>query len=125
MKSILLVFLGGGLGSVARFSMGKWINTLHSQNFPWGTFVVNVIACFILGWIVGLADQKQILSAGSRLFWTVGFCGGFSTFSTFSAETLALLQSGLTTTLVLYIAFSLVVCVSAIFAGLYLGNSPG
>jgi CrcB protein len=123
MKSLLMVFLGGGLGSVVRFSLSKWVNALHSHHFPWGTLVVNVVACFALGVIVGLADHKNIISPSARLFWTVGFCGGFSTFSTFSNETLVLIQSGFTVSVVLYIALSLLLCVAATFAGLYLGEN--
>ena len=123
MKSILIVFLGGGLGSVVRFSLSKWINALHSHHFPWGTLVVNVAACFALGIIIGLADHRQIISPSARLFWTIGFCGGFSTFSSFSNETLALQQAGFTTSLLLYVSFSLLLCVGATYAGLYLGEN--
>jgi CrcB protein len=122
MRELLLVFLGGGLGSTVRFSLGKWVNALHNHHFPWGTLVVNIVACFILGFVIGLADHKQIISASSRLFWTVGFCGGFSTFSTFSSETLYLIQAGFTISLILYISLSLLLCVAAIFGGLYIGE---
>jgi CrcB protein len=122
MQSILLVFLGGGLGSVIRFLLGKWITSLHAHNFPWGTLVINVIACMFLGIMVGLADQKQIISSTMRVFWTVGFCGGFSTFSTFSIEALELMQNGLATSLLLYVGFSLLLCVAATFAGIYAGE---
>jgi fluoride exporter len=122
MKDLLLVFLGGGLGSTIRFSLGKWVNTLHHHQFPWGTLVVNVVACLILGLVIGLADHRQLISPASRLFWTVGFCGGFSTFSTFSNETLFLLQSGFTVSLGLYIALSLLLCVGATYGGLIVGE---
>jgi len=125
LKNLLLVFFGGGLGSSVRFLLGRWVNALHNHYFPWGTLVVNVLACFILGFVIGLADHKQIISASSRLFWTVGFCGGFSTFSTFSNETLYLIQSGFTVSLVLYISLSLLLCVAAIFGGLYFGEHVG
>jgi CrcB protein len=125
MKNLLLVFLGGGLGSTVRFSLGRWVSALHNHDFPWGTLVVNVVACLILGFVIGLADHKQIISASSRLFWTVGFCGGFSTFSTFSNETLYLIQAGFTISLVVYISLSLLLCVAAIFGGLYLGEHFG
>lgn len=125
MKELLLVFFGGGLGSTVRFSLGRWVNTLHNHHFPWGTLVVNIVACFILGFVIGLADHKNVISASSRLFWTVGFCGGFSTFSTFSNETLYLIQSGFTLSLILYISLSLLLCVTAIFGGLYLGEHVG
>jgi fluoride exporter len=122
MQSLFIVFLGGGLGSVVRYSLGRWINSTHHQVFPWGTLVVNVIACFLLGLIVGLADHKQLFSASARLFWTVGFCGGFSTFSTFSHETLSLLQQGFTLQLLAYIFLSLVLCVAVTFSGIYLAQ---
>ena len=123
MRELLIVFLGGGFGSVARFTLGRWIGAFHATQFPWETFVVNILACFILGLLVGLADHKQLISPAARLFWTVGFCGGFSTFSTFSNELLHLLQSGLTTTLMLYIFGSLLFCVAATYCGLFIGES--
>ena len=123
MKSLLIVFFGGGLGSMVRFALSKWIATLHSHNFPWGTLFVNIVACFALGAIIGLADHKQIISPYARLFWTVGFCGGFSTFSTFSSETLYLLQDGFPLSMTIYITVSLLLCVGATFAGLYLGET--
>lgn len=123
MKSVFIIFLGGGLGSVVRYSLGKWVNTLHQQQFPWGTFAANVAACAILGLVIGLADHRQVISPSARLFWAVGFCGGFSTFSTFSSEALHLLQNGFNLTVFAYILLSLVVCVGATFAGLFLGES--
>ncbi|MEJ0056559.1 MAG: fluoride efflux transporter CrcB [Bacteroidota bacterium] len=123
MQSLLIVFLGGGLGSVVRFSLGKWIYTLHTHHFPWGTLVVNVIACLTLGLVIGLADHKQLISPSARLFWTVGFCGGFSTFSTFSNETLALIQDGFTISSLIYIAASLILCVAATYGGLMVGEN--
>ena len=122
MKDLILVFLGGGLGSTIRFSLGRWVNALHNHHFPWGTLVVNTAACLLLGFIIGLTDHKQVISPSARLFWTVGFCGGFSTFSTFSNETLVLLQSGFNISLGLYIGLSLFLCVAATFGGLYLGE---
>jgi len=123
MRELLIVFLGGGFGSVARFTLGRWVSAFHATQFPWETLVVNILACFILGLLVGLADHKQLISPAARLFWTVGFCGGFSTFSTFSNELLHLLQSGLTTTLMLYIFGSLLFCVAATYCGLFIGES--
>jgi len=122
MQSLLVVFLGGGLGSVVRFSLGKWVNSLHSQPFPFGTFTVNILACLALGLIVGLADHRQLFSPNARLFWTVGFCGGFSTFSTFSHETLTVLQGGFSLIAIIYVVLSLLICVSAIYAGLWAGE---
>ncbi len=121
-RDLLYIFLGGGLGSVFRFGTGKWIGTLHNQQFPYGTLVANIIACLVLGFVIGLADVKQIISPAARLFWAVGFCGGFSTFSTFSAETISLLQNGFHLATALYVIGSLVFCMTATYAGLYLGG---
>lgn len=120
MKSVLLVFAGGGLGSVLRYLMGRWIPVWHS--FPLGTLFINIAACFVLGFVVGLADQKQSWSPDIRLFLATGFCGGFSTFSTFSYETLQLMNSGLSAGAVLYILLSMALCLGAMFGGLYLGH---
>jgi CrcB protein len=122
MKEIILVFVGGGLGSIVRFSLGKWVNSLHTHHFPFGTLAVNIVACFMLGAVVGLADHRQLISPASRLFWAVGFCGGFSTFSTFSNETLDLLQNGFHLSVLVYISLSLILCVGATFGGIYAGE---
>lgn len=122
MREIALVFFGGGLGSVVRFTLGKWINTLHQQSFPWGTFVVNVIACLAVGFVIGIADHKQIISPNARIFWVIGFCGGFSTFSTFSIETLNLFQNGFTVSSILYISASVLICIVATYSGLLIGE---
>ena len=122
MKTALLVFLGGGLGSMFRFAISKWVGTLHTHYFPFGTLVSNILACFALGAILGLADTRQLLSPQAKIFWTMGFCGGFSTFSTFSGETLSLVESGFTVASLLYVALSLVLCLAATLGGLYLGS---
>ena len=123
MKPLVIVFLGGGLGSMVRYAMSRWVNAFHTHHFPWGTLIVNVVACFALGLIIGLADHKHFISPSFRLFWTVGFCGGFSTFSTFSNETLFLLQGGFTLSLALYVLLSLLLCVAATYSGLFLGET--
>ena len=118
----MAVFIGSGLGGLTRFGLGKWIDGFHEHPFPFGTFVVNVIACFMVGILIGFADHKQVLSSTSRLFLVVGFCGGFSTFSTFSSETLTLFQQGHNTVLVLYTLGSILLCVTATFGGLYIAE---
>ena len=118
MKQLITIFIGGGLGSITRFLLGKFINTQHNNSFPFGTFIVNIAACFLLGCIVTLASQKQIISPQAKLFWAVGFCGGFSTFSTFSSESLTLFQQGNHLTMFTYIAASVIVCLFATYSGM-------
>ena len=122
MKTIIAVFVGSGFGGLTRYFLGKWVNGLYNHHFPFATFFVNFIACLALGFVIGLADHKQLISPTTRLFWTVGFCGGFSTFSTFSSETLTLFQQGHHISLIIYIVASIVLCVAATFAGLLLAQ---
>jgi CrcB protein len=122
MKELIYVFIGGGLGSLVRFLLGKWLNAFHNSTFPFGTFTINIIACFVLGFIIGLADHKQLLSPATRLFWAVGFCGGFSTFSAFTSESLSLIQQGQNSTMLLYVLFSVIVCLTATFGGLFIAE---
>jgi fluoride exporter len=121
-SEIILVFVGGGFGSTVRFLLGRWVNAWHNHHFPFGTLSVNIVACLVLGYVIGIADHRQLISPAARLFWTVGFCGGFSTFSTFSAETLTLIQGGFHLSTVIYVVLSLVLCLAAIFGGIYLGE---
>ena len=122
MKELIAVFIGSGLGGLTRFGLGRWVESLHHRHFPFGTFVVNVVACFVMGFVIGLADHKQILYPTARLFLTVGFCGGFSTFSTFSSEALTLFQEGQHISLMLYIVGSILLCVTATFGGLFIAE---
>lgn len=122
MKTLVLIFAGGGLGSVVRFLLGRWVTGLHQINFPFGTLVVNVVACFVLGVVVGLADHKQLMSVDSRIFWAVGFCGGFSTFSTFSYEAVLLIHQPAIGSGILYIVASVVLCVVATILGIVVGR---
>ncbi|HET7669795.1 MAG TPA: fluoride efflux transporter CrcB [Burkholderiales bacterium] len=94
-KSILLVALGGGLGSIARHLLSGWV--LHravAQPFPAGTFLVNIIGCFAVGLLAGLAVKHEFFSASTRLFLFTGIAGGFTTFSAFGLETFHLLRKG-------------------------------
>ena len=115
MQQLLLVFIGGGLGSLCRFGFSRLIPS--SSIFYYGTFAANVIGSLILGIIVGLS-LKNIAGTDTRLFFITGFCGGFSTFSTFSHETLQLFQSGNYLAAFNYMFWSILVCVCCIYLGI-------
>ena len=118
MKQVFLVFLGGGLGSVLRFLIGKLYNT---QQFPLGTFLVNCIGCLLIGLIIGYGlKQQSFLKEHHILILATGFCGGFTTFSSFAYENVSLLKSGDFFNFALYTIASLVIGFSAVFLGLYL-----
>jgi fluoride exporter len=118
LKLLLVVFLGGGTGSIARFLLAKWLNGPHL--LPAGTLLTNILACFILGALISLADLKLLLNPYTRIFLTVGFCGGFSTFSTFSQETMVLLNGNNIVTALSYIMLSVCLCLAASFGGMIL-----
>ena len=93
MTALLAVASGGALGAVARYLGAGWVQSLTGGFFPWGTFLVNAVGCFLLGFsLVWL--QATMTSSEARQFVTIGFLGSFTTFSTFSYETVAMLRDG-------------------------------
>jgi CrcB protein len=120
--TVLLVVAGGGaIGSLARY-LTAVLMTPVTGTFPWATLIVNVVGAFLIGWfarVFAAPDADHVL----RLALTTGFCGGFTTFSTMSAETVTLLQQGRGGRAALYIALSLLLGLAATFAGLSFGAS--
>lgn len=110
--SYLAIFLGGGLGSLARYSLARWAISAGKE-IMWGTLAANVLACLILGYLAYGASQESY-SPTTRLLLATGFCGGFSTFSTFSLEALTLLQTGRTGLAFLYVGLSMLLGLAAI-----------
>lgn len=117
MIEILLVAAGSALGGVARYLLSKVITAHTAGVFPWGTFAVNVLGCFIIGIVYGLAGRHIGLSENARIFLTVGFCGGFTTFSTFAHENYLLFDSGNVLTVAAYAAASFFVGLIMAYAG--------
>jgi fluoride exporter len=91
---LLLIALGGALGSVCRYGLATLVQRLSSPFFPYGTFAVNVAGCLVFGIIVGAARERFVLGPPERAFLLIGILGGFTTFSTFTYETFTLLQDG-------------------------------
>lgn len=119
MQNLFWVFLGGGLGSLLRFGIASAINGAKI-NFPFATFLANVVSCFLLGFLLSLSWKDQLDDA-SKLLLITGLCGGFSTFSTFTGETFLLFQNGHWWTAFANIIGSMAVCLISLYLGIRAG----
>jgi CrcB protein len=122
-NSILLVALGGALGSVARYQCGALVlRYTIGWNFPIGTFAVNVLGCLIAGLLIGLGENHALLNAETRLLVFTGFLGGFTTFSAFGVETVSLLEKGELTVAAAYVLSSVLCALAALWWALKIGG---
>ena len=112
-RNILLVALGGALGSVVRYLVSRWMK----GTLPWGTLTVNLVGCLLIGLLMGLM-AKGSLSPEMKLLLVTGFCGGFTTFSTFANESFSMMKGGDVLTMALYVGGSVVVGILAVYVGL-------
>jgi len=119
-KNVLLVGLGGSIGSIARYLCQKWFAENIQHPFPWGTFVVNLLGCFLIGVIYAAAEKTTLLSPQTRLLLITGLCGGFTTFSAFAFENMSLLRNGDTSYFLLYTIGSVLLGIIGVFAGVSL-----
>lgn len=116
LKSLLFVALGGAAGSVLRYVLSRWTG---EQAFPWSTLAVNLIGSLLIGLLVGLS-AKGLLSAQARLLLVTGFCGGFTTFSTFANESFSLMRGGDILLAAAYAAVSVFMGIVAVYVGMKL-----
>lgn len=121
MTSLILVFIGGGMGSVCRYMLTKYTNTSISAGvqFPWGTFLANLLSCLILGLLIEKLDRNPTLEAYRWLF-IAGFCGGFSTFSSFIWEWITYTRNNLYMEGIFYIGLSFIVGTACMLLGMFL-----
>jgi CrcB protein len=121
LKQVLLVFLGGGLGSVARYWLGLKLNNFET-GIPFGTLLANVLGSLIIGFIFGYIAKTGVFNENQTLLLATGFCGGFTTFSTFAYENHLYIKSGDYFNLLPYLALTVILGFGAVFAGLYLAK---
>jgi len=101
--------VGGVTGTLARYMLTGTVYAVFGSSFPYGTFVVNIIGCFIIGFLAAVAEEKFLLGPNARLLLMVGFCGAFTTFSTFMFETANLMRDGQTLRAFVNVAGSVIV----------------
>jgi CrcB protein len=119
-KTMLLIGTGGFLGSISRFLASRFMQDIFPSAFPFGTFFVNISGCLLIGLIYGFSERSSLLTSGWKMFLAVGFCGGFTTFSTFANENLALLRDGAYFYFSLYTGLSVFLGIAATFFGVLL-----
>ncbi|HKL17311.1 MAG TPA: fluoride efflux transporter CrcB [Halalkalibaculum sp.] len=117
-KTILLIGTGGFAGTVSRYLLSKLIAAKWPMSFPWGTFSVNILGCFLIGIVMGLSFQSSV-STQTRLLLATGFCGGFTTFSTYSLEIFELYQRGEAGIGMLYLFASILLGLTGVWLGLW------
>lgn len=118
MKQALLVFIGGGVGSVARYLLGRWLNNIENI-IPYGTMLANVLGSLLIGIILGYLAKTSSVSQTQSLLLASGFCGGFTTFATFTYENHLFLKNGDYFSFLLYTLGSLFLGFIAVFIGVY------
>jgi CrcB protein len=118
LKSIAFVAIGGGAGSILRYLVSFWVAKYSGPGFPLPTLIINVCGCLVIGLLMGFFERAGIVGSDMRLLLVTGFCGGFTTFSTFALENLELLQSGNGLAAFLYIGASVLLGLGAVWAGL-------
>lgn len=121
-KSLLLIGLGGGLGSIFRFLVSHNCQKYFTSLFPWGTLLVNLTGCLLIGLFLGFSMKSQAFENNFRFLLIIGFCGGYTTFSAFALENLELFNQGKYALVLLYILSSVLIGILCVAVGVYLSK---
>ncbi len=114
---MIIAGCGGFIGTCGRFLIGKWASGMYHGAFPMGTFLVNIIGCFIIGPFFGLLERAHVMTPGENVLLITGFCGGFTTFSSFADDMWVLGSKGDWVTFALYLGLSVVLGVLLVWGG--------
>ncbi|MDP4150662.1 MAG: fluoride efflux transporter CrcB [Bacteroidota bacterium] len=120
MKTLLIIALGGALGSVARYGAQMYVLKAHPTLFPMGTFLVNISGCLLIGIFYALAERGNLLTPEWRFFLITGLCGGYTTFSSFALENMHLMKAGDFLYVGLNAAGSVVLGIAAVYLGTFI-----
>jgi CrcB protein len=121
MKEFLAVFIGGGIGSLARYGISKGMSD-YSFSFPFATLLANILSCFVAGLVISFIELKFISNPTIKIFLLVGFCGGFSTFSSIIRESLLMMEENRAGPMLLYNLLSIILGLVSILSGVWLGK---
>ena len=122
MLSIGLVFVGGGIGAAIRYWMYGAVQRWTGSTFPYGTFTVNALGCLVIGVLMASMEERFLINPSLRLFLTVGILGGFTTFSTFSYETVAMLHDAEYFYAAINICMTFITCIATTYIGTVVGK---
>lgn len=121
-KTLLIIGLGGAIGSILRFLTSVLVNKYWANHFPLATFLTNALGCFLIGFLIGFLEKQQLANSDLRWFLITGFCGGYTTFSTFGYENINLFQNQNTLIAFAYIALSVIIGLMAVWFGLFVSK---
>ena len=121
-KTLVIIGIGGSLGSILRYLISILIERYYTSIFPWATLIVNIFGCLLIGVVIGYLEKHQMVNDNIKWFFATGFCGGFTTFSAFGLENIRLLQNGNFPVAILYIGSSVFLGLASVWLGLALAK---